>query len=131
MLPFYWKWSRRAWMTQEIFLHWYINYFCRTVLRFCRESELPDQVLVLDNASGHPANLAEVRALLELSVFTRHQTSLFQPMDRGVIAPFKVYYLRQTFMELVRDFDRSGKTMNDYWRSFDILKVINNINTAW
>jgi hypothetical protein len=35
-------------------------------------------------------------------------------MDRGVIAAFKVYYLRQTFMELVRDFDRSGKTMKDY-----------------
>jgi len=52
-------------------------------------------------------------------------------MDRGVIATFKVYYLRQTFMELVRDFDRSGKTMNDYWRSLDILKVINNIDTAW
>ena len=101
------------------------------MLRVCQESELPDQVLVLDNASGHPANLAEVGALLDFSVFTRHQTSLFQPMDRGVIATFKVYYLRQTFMELVRDFDRSGKTMNDYWRSLDILKVINNIDTAW
>ena len=34
-------------------------------------------------------------------------------------------------MELIRDFDRSGKTMKDYWRSFDILKVINNIDAAW
>ena len=33
-------------------------------------------------------------------------------------------------MELVRDFDMSGKTMKDYWRSFDILKVINNIDAA-
>lgn len=34
-------------------------------------------------------------------------------------------------MELVRVFDRSGKTMKDYWRSFDILKVINNTDAAW
>jgi hypothetical protein len=52
-------------------------------------------------------------------------------MDRGVIAALKTYYLRQTFMELVRDFDKSVKTMRDYWRSFDILKVINNIDAAW
>jgi len=123
--------EQKAWMTQEIFLDWYINYFCRTVLRFCQQNELPAQALLLDNVSGHPANLAEVRTLLDVNIFTRHQTSLFQPMDRGVIAEFKAYYLRQNFMELVRDFDRSGKTMKDYWRPFDILKVINNIDAAW
>jgi hypothetical protein len=83
-------------------------------VRFCQQNELPAQALLLDNASGHPANLAEVRTLLDVNVFTRHQTSLFQPMDRGVIADFKAYYLRQNFMELVRGFDRSGKAMKDY-----------------
>jgi hypothetical protein len=31
MLPFYYKWNRRAWMTQEICLDWYTNYFCPSI----------------------------------------------------------------------------------------------------
>ena len=61
----------------------------------------------------------------------RHQISLFSTNGPGLIAAFKAYHLRQTFIEFVRIFDRSGKTRKDYWRSFDILKVIKNINAVW
>jgi hypothetical protein len=68
MLPVYWKWNRRAWVTQEIFLDWYTN--C-----FCQKNELPAKALVLlDNAPGHPANLAEGRTLRTSVLFTCHQT---------------------------------------------------------
>jgi hypothetical protein len=53
------------------------------------------------------------------------------PMKFGVMATSEAYYLRQTFMEMVRVLDRSDKTVKDYWCSFDILKGINNIDTAW
>jgi len=44
---------------------------------------------------------------------------------------FKAYYLQLDFMEMVSDLDRSHKTISVYWHSSDILKVINNISTAW
>jgi hypothetical protein len=34
-------------------------------------------------------------------------------------------------VEIARFLGRSGKTLKDYWCSFDILSGINNINTAW
>ena len=34
-------------------------------------------------------------------------------------------------MKMVRVFDRSVKTIKNYWGSFIILKGINNINAAW
>jgi hypothetical protein len=34
-------------------------------------------------------------------------------------------------MEMVRVLERSHKTIQDCWHSSDILKGINNINTAW
>jgi hypothetical protein len=72
MLPVYWKWNRRAWGTQEIILDWYTSYFCPTVLLF----------LLLDNGPGHPANLAEIRTPLDVSVlFMPSHTSLLQPTD--------------------------------------------------
>jgi hypothetical protein len=32
---------------------------------------------------------------------------------------------------MARALDRSDKTNKDYWQSFDILKVINNIKATW
>ena len=56
-----------------------------TVLRLCQKNELPAQDLLLDNASGQPANLAEVRTPLDVDVvYTPSDiTSFFQPTDPG------------------------------------------------
>ncbi|XP_018430489.1 PREDICTED: tigger transposable element-derived protein 1-like [Nanorana parkeri] len=134
MLPVYWKWNKKAWVTQEIFLDWYGNYFCPTVLRFCERNKLPPKaLLLLGNAPGHPGNFDAVRTPLGVQIvyMPPNTTSLLQPMDQGVIATFKAYYLRQTFSEMVKVLDRSGITMKDYWRSFNVLKGVNNINGAW
>jgi hypothetical protein len=72
------------------------------MLRLCYETKLPAQALLLDNAFGQPATIAEVRTHLDVNVFytPSNITSLFQPMYREVIEAFKAYCLRQTFMEL-------------------------------
>ncbi|XP_053572819.1 tigger transposable element-derived protein 1-like [Bombina bombina] len=134
MLPVYWRWNKRAWVTQEIFLDWYTNYFCPTVHRFCQKNKLPSKaILLLDNAPCHPENLNAVKTPLDVNVvyMPPNITSDLQPMDEGIIATFKAYYLRQTFTEMVRVLDRSDTTIKDYWHSFNILKGINNINAAW
>jgi hypothetical protein len=75
----------------------------------CQEIKLPAKALLpLDNDPGHPANLAEVRTALDVNVVDMppNPTSVLQPMEQGVIANFKAYYLRQPFMEMVRVFHR-------------------------
>ena len=102
MLPVYWKQNRRTWVTQEIFLDWYTNYFCSSVLCFCQEKELPAHaLLLLDSAPGHFANLAEVRSPLDINIvyMPPNTTSHLQPVDEKVIATFKAYYLCHTFIK--------------------------------
>jgi hypothetical protein len=89
-------------------------------------------LLLLDNASGHPANLAEVKHLWMTVLFTYHQHHItLQPVDQGVITTLKAPYFCQAFMEMMRVLGRSHETLKDYWCSFNILKGFNKINTAW
>ena len=69
-------------MAQEIVLDWYTNSSWTTVLRFCQENELPAQALLLDNAAGHPATLAETEPFWMSMFIKRRQISFFQPMGR-------------------------------------------------
>lgn len=58
---------------------------------FCQENELPAKALLLDNAPGHPANLAEVRTPQDINVvyMPPNTASVLQPMDQGVMQPLK------------------------------------------
>jgi hypothetical protein len=50
---------------------------------------------------------------------------------QGINTNFEAYYLHLDFMEMVRVLERSHKIIKNYWHSSDILKGINNLNTAW
>jgi hypothetical protein len=52
-------------------------------------------------------------------------------MDQGVMVTFKACSFCHTLMEMVRVLDSSDKTIRHYWCSFNILRGINNFNTAW
>jgi hypothetical protein len=99
------------------------------VLHFCQENKLAAKALLLDNATGYPANLAELRTCLAINVvyMPPNTTSVLQPMDQEVIATFTAYYLYQTIMEIVRVLVRSDNTIKDYWHLLHILKGTNNI----
>jgi hypothetical protein len=90
-------------------------------------------MLVLDNALGHPANLQEIHNVhleVEVLYLPPNTTSLLQSMDQGVIATFKAYYLRMTFKGIVEAV-QSDITVRDYWKSYNILNAITNIESAW
>jgi len=72
--------------------------------------------MLLDNAPGHPPNLEDVKSELEVKVVFSHPntTSLLQPVDQGVIAVFKAYYLRQSLKEMIQQMDTSGVYLKEY-----------------
>jgi hypothetical protein len=51
-------------------------------------------------------------------------------MDQGVIATFKAYSLRTTFKGIVEAV-QSDITVRDYWKSYNILNAITNIDSTW
>ena len=100
------------------------------MLQSCNQNILSRKaLLLLDNAPGNPPNLEDVKSELQVKiVFLPHNTtSLLQPMDQGVIAAFKAYYLRQSLQEMIRQMDTSGVSLKECW---SISKVTDNIKMA-
>ena len=77
----------------------------------------------MDNASGHTANIAEIRTPLDVNV-------IYINLNLILLHPIVFFCIHLDFMDMLRILDRSHETIMDYWRSLDILKGIN-INTAW
>jgi hypothetical protein len=51
-------------------------------------------------------------------------------MDQGAIANFKAYYLWQTVREMIWEMANCSMSVKEYCMSYNILKGIENINTA-
>ena len=99
----YWSHNKKAWMTAELFEYWITHCFLPEVEEYLDQQNLSRKVLlVLDNAGGHPAHIAEKFPNLEFYFLPPNTTSLIQPMDQGVIRSFKANYLRG-FMDKVID----------------------------
>ena len=110
-LPVVWKSNNKAWVTQAIFQEWFYNQFIPEVEKYCRINSIPFKVLlVLDNASGHPPYLDDFHPNVKVVYLPPNTTSIIQPMDQGVIATFKKYYLRRTFRQALKATDETDMT---------------------
>jgi hypothetical protein len=88
--PVIWKSNKKkkAWLTRDILMQWFISSFCPAVQRYCEENDQePRALLVLDNAPGHPEILDSLQSLLPVEVvfLSPNMTSLVQQMDQIVV----------------------------------------------
>lgn len=131
-LPVIWRANSKAWVTLAMFEEWFSNHFVPTVERYCLGKNIPFKILLLlDNALGHPNILDDMHPNVKVVFLPPNITSLIQPMDQGVIASFKAYYLRRTFSQAVRATQKDEMTLRDFWKSYNIYDAINNIADAW
>uniref|UniRef100_A0A3P8SAK2 HTH CENPB-type domain-containing protein n=1 Tax=Amphiprion percula TaxID=161767 RepID=A0A3P8SAK2_AMPPE len=132
-LPIIWRSNKKAWVTLEIFEDWFTNHFVPEVERYCALTGLPFKVLLLlDTAPGHSAHLDDFNPNVRVVYLPPDTTSLLQPMDQGVIASFKAYYLRTTFAMAVRATEKDKDlTLMNFWKSYDILTAVKNISDSW
>jgi hypothetical protein len=95
-LPVTWQSNKKAWVTKPIINDWFLSYFCPTVEKYCKESNITFKVvLIIDNAADHPTTLSSLCENVKIFFFPPNTTSLLQPMDQGTITTFKVYYIRK------------------------------------
>ncbi|GFU03181.1 tigger transposable element-derived protein 1 [Trichonephila clavipes] len=84
----------KAWMTTAIFTEWFNNCFVPEVEAYMKEKSLDFKVLlIVDNAASHP-QLEHPN--VQLVFHPPNTTSLIQPLDQGIIATFKKYYIKTT-----------------------------------
>ncbi|XP_049288852.1 tigger transposable element-derived protein 1-like [Anopheles funestus] len=132
-LPVVWKSNKKAWVTRSIFNEWFLQNFVPEVEKYCRDKGIPFKILLLvDNAPGHPIELNELHPNVEVVFLPPRTTSLLQPMDQGVIATLKSYYLRRTFTRILHTIEQNPTfNITDAWKNYDILSAIRNISAAW
>jgi hypothetical protein len=101
---------------------------------YCERVNIASKILLLvDNAPGHPLRISHTDENINVMFLPPNTTSLIQPMDEGVIASFKGYYLQKTFIRQVTDTtkDKEKLFVKDFWRNFNIKKVIDSTGDAW
>ena len=75
----------------------FINHFVPSVERYCTKKGIPFKVLLeVDNASEHPSQLGGFYPNVKVVYLPPNTAAFLQPMELGVIASFKAYYLRRT-----------------------------------
>ncbi|XP_021923685.1 tigger transposable element-derived protein 1-like [Zootermopsis nevadensis] len=130
-LPVIWKSNTKALMTMELFEDWFKNYFVGEMKRYCASKNLPFKILLLlDNAPGHPYYIADFNDKIKI-VLLPPNTSIVQPMDRGITASFKAYYLRRIFSQAIAFIDREKRNLRDFWKAYNIYNALQNIAGAW
>ena len=131
LLPVYWMYNAKAWITKALTNDWFINCFIPQVKLYLAERGLPFKVLLLmDCAGGHATDLHYDGVQIE--VLPPNTTALIQPMDQGVIRAFKALYTRTTMQGLIEavDEDQDDFTLKTYWRTFTIASCLRNIQQA-
>ncbi|XP_053640875.1 tigger transposable element-derived protein 1 [Cherax quadricarinatus] len=132
-LPVTWHANKKAWVTSSIFKDWFSTYFCPAVEKYCADNNLAHKaLLLLDNATRHPITLNDFNPHVRVVFLPKNKISLIQPMDQGIITTFKAYYVRNTFSKLIKYTSGENKpTVNEFWRTFNIMDAISNIDKSW
>ena len=132
-LPVIWKSNKKAWVTLVVFKDWFFHHFIPEVKLYCQENDIPFKILlILDNAPGHPPYLDDLDPDVKVVYLPPNTTSLLQPMDQGVIANFKKYYIRRTYRQALKAVEEDpNMTLSGFWKSFNIYMCIKHIDAAW
>lgn len=127
-LPVHFMANKKAWMTANLFKDWFNNCFVPEVQKYMTQKDLEFKILLLvDNAPSHPVLEHPNIKLLFLPPNT---TSLIQPLDQGIIAAFKMYYIKQTLRYILDSVEEKNLNVMEAWKKFNILDCITHVSFA-
>ncbi|GFU58330.1 tigger transposable element-derived protein 1 [Trichonephila clavipes] len=84
-------------------------------------------LLIVDNAASHP-QLEHPN--VQLVFLLTNTTSLIQPLDQGIIATFKKYYIKETYKFILNKLENESLTVKDVWKQFSIFDYLIHVASA-
>ena len=131
--PVIYRANKNRWITTELTLEWFHQYFEPEARAHCTSVGLPVDckiLLTLDNCSAHPS----AERMNKDNVFTLYLppncTSLIQPQDQGINRSMKARY-RSLFMKRMLDVVNAGKSANTFIKEFNMKDVLWFVASAW
>lgn len=127
-LPVHWMANKKAWMTADLFKKWFHECFVPEVKKYMEQKGLEFKVLLLiDNAPSHPVL---DHPNIQVQFLPPNTTSLIQPLDQGIIATFKMYYIKQAFKYILDSIEERNLTVMDAWKNYTIMHCITHASKA-
>ena len=131
-LPVIGKYNRKDRVTQQEFSDWFSNYFVPYVDKYNKDQNLSNRALLLiDNSTNHSANLLKMYPHIQSVFLPPNTTSMLQPLDQGIIATFKSFYLRSILRNLTSAFVENGDNINSYWKKFNMKMAEDLLSDSW
>lgn len=128
-LPVYWRANKKSWMTASLFNDWFYHCFVPDVENYLKKNNLAFKVLLLlDNAPSHSTDLSHSNVQIEF--LPPNTTSLLQPLDQGIIAVFKAYYIRKSFEVILEKMESANITVKEVWKQFTILNSVEIVDAS-
>jgi DDE superfamily endonuclease/Tc5 transposase DNA-binding domain/CENP-B N-terminal DNA-binding domain len=89
--------QKKAWMDKERYKHWWFNVFLPCIREFTTEKV----ALLMDSCSGHDKTITDPLGQVECVFFPPNTTSIYQPLDQGIIAVIKTRYKTRMLTQMV------------------------------
>ncbi|CAL4198346.1 unnamed protein product, partial [Meganyctiphanes norvegica] len=83
-LPVYYEAQANAWMSSQIFWHWFLEDFI-VEMEQRHGPEFDDVCLIMDNCTSHPKMIEDLDPRVMVLFLPLNTTALIQPMNQGVI----------------------------------------------
>ncbi|KAL3692835.1 hypothetical protein R1sor_006486 [Riccia sorocarpa] len=113
--------NSKAWMTIKLFEKFLLDFERRL-----KEAGRKSALLLLDNFTGHKiVSIREQIKIIKIEFLPPNVTSVYQPMDAGIIRAFKAHY-RKYLIHLKLDRLQTGQTSE-----VDIYEAILMLEKAW
>jgi hypothetical protein len=121
-LECYWQYNKKAWMNSLIMREW-LQFFYHHVGSNRRI------LLLMDNFSAHKAGveLAPPPTNIQIQYLPANSTSVFQPLDQGIIQNLKYYYRKQ-WLQYIIEYIELGQ---DPTKTVNLHYAIRWLTQAW
>ena len=131
--------QKNAWADARTFKQWFYTVFLPFVRRITSEKV----VLLMDNCGPHSADLHDRQEQVKILTLPPNCTSMFQPMDMGVIAALKLQYKSRLLQRISANIENrkalreQAKNMKGGTKGLDeghephVLDVCELLSDAW
>ena len=128
-----------AWVDRTIYKHWWFNIFMPAIRQWTRDPV----ALTMDNCSSHDPSCIDPTGQVHVFFFPPNVTSVYQPLDQGIIATIKTEYKRRMIGELIKSYDsfeklqgladlaKKGRKGLQFGCSANVLDASRIINDCW
>jgi len=132
LLPVHFYSNAKGQITGSLFIDYLTSKLEGELREYCARENIDFKILlIVDSAAGHPTIIQDLCEHIQVAFIPPNSTSLIQPMDHGVIATLKTYYLKKIFDMLVKAVDDKNMSVKEFWQNFTIRDAIMLVGEAW